>query len=147
MYLPLSEVHLISAAIKKVQEYYDDSMVEFSAYHADFTPWNMFFEKGRLFVFDFEYAKMSYPPFLDRFHYFTQCGIFEKQWNEEQIFDAYQSLRQEIEPYFIKPNIGYLCYLLDIVSLYLNRDKGMYANNTNSNFKTWILLIGRLIKA
>lgn len=147
MYLPLSEVHLISAAIKKVQEYYDDSMVEFSAYHADFTPWNMFFEKGRLFVFDFEYAKMSYPPFLDRLHYFTQCGIFEKQWNEEQIFDAYQSLRQEIEPYFIKPDIGYLCYLLDIVSLYLNRDKGMYANNTNSNFKTWILLIGRLIKA
>lgn len=146
MYLPSAEVNLISTAIRKVQHYYSDSTVEFSAYHSDFTPWNMFFEQGQLFVFDFEYAKMSYPPFLDRFHYFTQCGIFEKQWDEKQIFDAYQSMKKEIEPYFQKPDIGYLCYLLDIVNLYLNRDNGVYANNENNNFKTWISLIDRLIK-
>lgn len=147
MYLPATEVHIILTAIRKVQAYYDDSMVEFSAYHADFTPWNMFFEKGKLFVFDFEYAKMSYPPFLDRFHYFTQCCIFEKGWKEEQIFEAYQSLKKEMEPYMINPDMGYLCYLLEIVTLYLDRDNGMCANGANSNFNIWISLIDKLTKA
>lgn len=147
MHLSLSEVPLLATAMRKVQEHYGDSTVEFSAYHADFTPWNMFFEKGKLFVFDFEYAKMSYPPFLDRFHYFTQCCIFEKGWNEEPIFDAYQYQKKEMEPYITDPDMAYLCYLLEIATLYLGRDNGAYANEANSNFNIWISLIDKLTKA
>ena len=147
MYLSLAETPIISAAIQKVQEYYGNKPVEFSAYHADFTPWNMFFEQGELFVFDFEYAKMTYPPFLDRFHYFTQCGIFEKGWKEDQLFDAYQSQKKEMEPYITNPDMGYLCYLLEIVNLYLSRDNGTYTNDANSNFNKWMSLIDKLTKA
>lgn len=36
-------------------------MVEYGVYHADFTPWNMSVEEGQLFVFDWEYASLTYP--------------------------------------------------------------------------------------
>lgn len=145
-HLSLTEIRTISEAREKVKNYYDNKLVEFSVYHADFTPWNMFFEEGKLFVFDFEYARISYPPYLDRFHYFTQCCIFEKRWNAEQIFKAYQSHKREFECYFTNPIIGYLCYLLAVISLYLDRDENECINGGNSNLKIWLSLVAKLNK-
>lgn len=43
--------------------------------HRDFTPWNTYSEKGRLFVFDWEFAEMLWPPMVDAFHFIIQKGI------------------------------------------------------------------------
>lgn len=59
----------IEKAIDNVINFYKGKTGVFSAYHADFTPWNMFVENGRLFVFDWEYTNMTYPPMLDRYHF------------------------------------------------------------------------------
>ena len=60
----------------------------------------MFEEKKRLFVFDFEYAKMTYPPYLDWFHFFTQTSIFEQGMDAEKIFEAYKRSKSSISKYF-----------------------------------------------
>lgn len=143
-YVSPIEAENLSKAIAKVKYYYSDQLVEFSVYHADFTPWNIFFEQKKLFVFDFEYAQMSYPPFLDRFHYFTQCCIFEKKWSAEQIFETYQTCKRDFKRYFANPDMSYTCYLLAVISFYLDRDGNECANEKNSNLKTWISLIIKL---
>src|SRR5690606_38653970 len=85
-YLKDADAQLIYKAISKVTEHFKNKQVCFSAYHADFTPWNIIKENGNLFVFDFEYAKMGYPPYLDWFHFFTQTAIFKNQLDATEIY-------------------------------------------------------------
>lgn len=139
--LPTKDAQVIETAIAKIKSTYSNKTVSFSAYHADFTPWNMFTEKGSLFVFDFEYAKMSYPPFLDYFHYYTQTCIFEKQWNAEKIYKEYCKQKTALEKNINKPDFNYLSYLVDIVSFYLERDKDSLNKDVANNLSIWISLI------
>lgn len=143
-YLSDRDAQIIEKAILRVTQFYDNKSACFSAYHADFTPWNMFVEKGELFVFDFEYAKMTYPPMLDWFHFFTQTSIFEKGWDDDQIFNHFNSNKNKIKKHIDHPEFFYLCYLLDIVTLYITRDKGGYSKDVKHNLSIWINLISRL---
>ncbi len=72
--------NIVQSAIDDIISKFNSQEVIFSAYHADFTPWNMFIEKGQLFVFDWEYARLTYPPMLDKYHFFLQTSIFERHW-------------------------------------------------------------------
>ncbi len=130
--LPIKNKDVIHNAIKRVREYYGDKEVEFSAYHADFTPWNMFFEKGKLFVFDFEYAVMTFPPYMDWFHYYTQTANFERHLSPEQIVAEFKS------PKKLDSQVGYTAYLLDMISKYVHREKGQLRSNTLDNITFWI---------
>lgn len=134
----------INKAITKVTEHFKNKQVCFSAYHADFTPWNMFKENGELFVFDFEYAKMTYPPYLDWFHFFTQSAIFENQLDASKIYDFYCVKRNKINKYINPPDFYYLCYLLDIVGLYVERDKDNTSTESEKPLSIWLNLIERL---
>ena len=131
---------IIEQGIAFVREQYEGRDVEFSAYHGDFTPWNMFVEKGRLFVFDFEYAAKSYPPGLDRYHHFTQTAIFEKHWSA----DDFASYMQTQEAAWIDKN-RYLQYLLDVVSHYTMREGGKVAGKAATPFALWGALMMELI--
>ena len=90
--------------------------VEWSAYHGDFTPWNMFVEGGELFVFDWEYALRTFPPHLDRYHYLTQTLFFENHCSADDIFAFFK----KCDNHFDKNH--YLCYLLATISIYLSRE-------------------------
>jgi thiamine kinase-like enzyme len=46
-----------------------DLQIPLSLSHGDFTPWNTFFAKGALYVFDWEYAEESAPPSNDIIHF------------------------------------------------------------------------------
>lgn len=139
--LPQNYAPVINLALKKVQENYAGGEVVFSTYHADFTPWNMFVEKGRLFVFDWEYAQSGYPPYLDYFHFFTQTAIFEKRKTCEKIFKTYQQRKKELSNYITNPDLLYQCYLLSVIELYLSRDKEMFNHSAYSNIKIWLQLL------
>ncbi len=144
-----SDCSTLVYAVGKVEEHYWEGFDMFTAYHRDFTPWNMLYEKSLsdyagLFVFDFEYAGLTYPPMLDLFHYHTQTAIYEKRYSANKIFTSYLKLKKSkaFRQYSIqKPNFLYLCYLLDIVAFYLERDKGMYSKEIKQNLKVWLNLI------
>lgn len=113
---------ILSIAIKIIKNFYsDDKTYVFSAYHADFTPWNFFIEKNELFVFDFEYAQYKYPPFLDLFHFYTQTAIFEKRMSYNEIFKEFTKQKYIFQK-FTNPYFYFILYLVDIISTYVGRD-------------------------
>lgn len=114
--------------------------VEFSAYHGDFTPWNMFVEKNRLFVFDFEYAAKSYPPGLDRYHFFTQTAVFERKWGADDI-NAFMASE---EGAWIDKGV-YRFYLIEIISRFTMREGGKVTGKAATPFALWSNLLEKLI--
>jgi len=142
---PVSDSTILKASISKVRNYYGcHSEVEFSAYHGDFTPWNMFFERGELFVFDFEYYLNSFPPYLDAFHFITQIAILEKGLNVGETYNDYCVFRKSSLRYIMDTDVKYISYLLFIISFYCQRNSRSFINNDRS-YKCWIGLIERLL--
>lgn len=111
--------------------------VDFSAYHADFTPWNMFVEKGRLFVFDWEYARATYPPGLDRYHFFVQSAIFEKHWGTEEIL---RRMREEK----MMTNEGCMLYLLEVIARFTMRERGNVTGDIARSMQIWVELLKKV---
>ena len=130
---------LVRKALVKVFKKNEHKMVEYGAYHADFTPWNMFEEQGKLFVFDWEYSQMTYPPMLDRYHFFTQTAIFEKHWQAKEIMEYTQSA----EGNWIDA-IAYKLYLLDVIARFTIREKGNISGDVAHSMNIWIELLKRL---
>lgn len=124
----------------RVLEEFQEKEVEFSAYHADFTPWNMFVEHGHLFVFDFEYAQLSYPPMLDRYHFFTQTVYFERHWSAE---DVLKYMRSDKGKWINKKE--YLLYLLDVISRFTMRERGKVEGDMINLFEFWEILLGKIV--
>jgi hypothetical protein len=111
-------------------------MVEFAACHGDFTPWNMLVEKGRLFVFDWEYARLTVPPRLDRYHFFTQTALFERHWRVEDFTRYLQSAQGNWVD-----REAYTCYLVDIIARYVLRAKGRVEPNVVSALRLYESLL------
>ena len=55
--------------------------------HRDFTPWNTYFAKGRLSVFDWEFAREAWPPMTDAFHFITQKSILVDKMPPTKLFN------------------------------------------------------------
>ncbi|MFI3314335.1 MAG: hypothetical protein R3Y04_01545 [Rikenellaceae bacterium] len=132
--------NLILDKIKLVREYYGDGEVVFSAYHGDFAPWNMFLEKGELFLFDFEYARLTYPPYMDYFHYITQSNILENHRPSSEIVKIATEANYHIKDI----RISYTAYLLDIISKYIEKDSGQLTSQSSEMIKIWVEILGEL---
>lgn len=135
------EKPLVERSIRRIYDRWCGSVVSFSAYHADFTPWNMFVEKGRLFVFDWEYAQMTYPPMLDRYHFFTQTAIFERHWNAE---DMLQYMKSDKGHWMYADD--YMAYLIDMIARFTVRERGKVKGDMASSMKLWGDLLALLHK-
>ena len=109
---------------------YTGTEVEFGFYHGDFTPWNMFVENEQLFVFDWEYARQTYPKGLDRYHFLTQTAIFERHLTAQQII-------AEIASCDWVNKDDYMMYLIDIIARYTLREKGNYDAGMRKCMETW----------
>lgn len=140
----LGNPKVLCKAIQDVKERYVSRMVEFSAFQADFTPWNMFMEKGQLFVFDWEYARMTYPPRLDYFHFLIQTAIFEEHLSAEDIFQRYILLRGRLTGIWENPNLALQCYLLAIISIYLQREQRKLGEDTIRRIDLWLELLDKI---
>ena len=132
-------LHAISDVEKELS-----NLFYYSAYHGDFTPWNCYIVDKELFVFDFEYFQRHTIPYLDYFHFFTQSCIYNKYMEADSIFEEYLKNRELIHIKIDNVDFYYTCYLLNIMSFYLERDKGFLNERIESCFKIWIKLI-RLI--
>ena len=131
--LPFSlNVNILRSAILDIENSLSGKMLHFCAYHGDYTPWNMFVEDGSLFVFDWEYAGCTYPPMLDRYHFFLQVAYFEKHWSPTDVISYINSDKGS----WVDVNMLIL-YLLGIFSRYVNREKGSVADNANPQYFFW----------
>lgn len=105
----------------------------FSFYHGDFTPWNTYLNmEGKLELFDFEYARYTYPPMLDIFHFFTQVKLYESAQTVEEIFNDFTTFfkSSKCDGYFDDIYFSYLLYLIDIINLYIERDYVLFSEET-----------------
>lgn len=137
--------YIVKKTIAEVREQYAGKDVTFSAFHADFTPWNMFVEKGKLFVFDWEYARNSYPPYIDYFHFIIQSAVFEKHFDIDKITEFFKS--QKCKCVYLtndNQNIKLKCYLLAIISIYMQRERYPFSNDTLKSIKIWVSLLNTL---
>ena len=146
VYLSSYDISAVTTAIDRIEAFYSGKQVEFSFYHSDFTPWNMFVEKGELFVFDWEYARRTFPPFLDAFHFFTQTCFFEQHKSSFEILAAYNANKQMFATYLHDPDFRYVCYLVNVISFYGNRDRGAFSAAMANNIQMWIELLRLLEK-
>lgn len=136
----------IAKAVSRVLKEYAGQEVYFSFYHADFTPWNIYVEQGRLYAFDLEYAKRTYPPYLDYFHFFTQTAIFEKHLNAEGIWKLFQHNTESMQRLSNNPQLAYISYLTGIIAHYVKRESGTFTGDVERNMKLWIELLKYLCK-
>lgn len=131
------DVDCLTKAVDRVLADRSGKSVEYSAYHADFTPWNMFVEKGRLFVFDWEYARATYPPGLDRYHFFIQSAIYEKHWGADEIvchMRKNETLTDE----------GCKLYLLEVIARFTVREQAKVTGNVARSIGIWMDLLKRI---
>ncbi|MGM9758575.1 MAG: phosphotransferase [Parabacteroides sp.] len=133
------EEQQIRIAYNRLLKRWGGKRVLFAAYHADFTPWNMFVEKGRLFVFDWEYAQRSYPLHLDRYHFFTQTAIFERHWGVGQIIEY---LHSNDGRWMDKED--YTAYLMDMIARFTIREQGKVEGDIVLSMKLWNDLLAHL---
>ena len=131
---------VIATAIAGVLAKHRGKEVEFSAYHGDFTPWNMFANGKELFVFDFEYAAMTYPAGLDRYHFFTQTAVFEKYWGADEFISHISSDAGK----WIEKDV-YAMYLLDVISRFTMREGCKVTGDAAKPFALWGKLLERMI--
>lgn len=139
--LTVSQQKIMSWAVDAIETYYGAKKQLFCAYHADFTPWNMFEDAGRLFVFDFEYGRYSYMPYLDMFHFLTQTAIFERELSAKQIYEEMLGRETELKEFFDNPWVAYLIYLVDVTARFVVRDGLSRTSDVDKLIKTWFELM------
>lgn len=139
---------VVTAIAEEVEGYFrKEGTVDFGVCHMDFTPWNMFEENGKLFVFDWEYAKLTYPACIDAWHFFVQTSRFEHHLDAEAIWHRYIDIQDKIgNAYTGAPaDFSFKCYLLSIISLYLRRENGIMTESLRKNINEWLRLAGKSI--
>lgn len=137
-------------AYEKAADYIEkkikDKDIPFGLCHRDFTPWNTFFHNGKLYVFDWEYARRDYPPLIDLFHFMIQDGILVRHLKPEGLLRRVFKRTELVETYCnlisISTNKDFLvslllCYLLDISLFYIEREKGVLTTNTAISLNIW----------
>lgn len=138
----MDEGGIVRKGIDTVLARLSKQRMEYSFHHGDFTPWNTYVEQGQLYAFDLEYAKHTYPPFLDYFHFFTQMAIFEKHLDAVGVWQLYQTNKSDVEELFGSGNadFSYLLYLLGIIAHFLKRENGAIGGDVLKTIRIWIEL-------
>ena len=111
-------------------------LVNWCAYHGDFTPWNTFRnENGDLYAFDFEYSLKSCPPYMDLYHWFVSDSIYRLHLDSKQIIKAFD--KSIIKKYIKNPEKIFVYYLLTNICFYLKREKNNLSGINLVNMKLW----------
>ncbi len=146
----LEAVGLVVEGLRKAIErtkIFSENENSFCMSHGDLTPWNTFSEKDKLFVFDWEYAKYTYPLFIDYFHFFTQSAVFEKRMCAKEIYQMHRSqiLRKKCPRFLFEPDEQYLQYLISSISNYCRRDEFIFSDDNKDLVSVWLELIDLIL--
>lgn len=113
------------AMLRGLADKLSTDIVPFAMTHFDFTPWNMYSDGKKLYVYDWELSQRKAPVLYDIFHYAFQKGILVDRSDlnaiNREINDAltYPSVKDLISRYHVNIELCYEAYLLYTISYYL----------------------------
>ncbi len=93
--------------------------------HMDFTPWNMYLDNNKLYMYDWEMAGSDIPVLFDIFHFVFQSGILIERKSFDQINDDlikitnYDEFKTLSKLYKVDVDIHLKLYLTYIISYYM----------------------------
>lgn len=126
---------ILKESFKKLQSILINIKITTAISHGDFSPWNVYGDRTKLFIFDWEMAKFK-PPLWDIFNFIitSEAQIFSKNPKDilKNIFDnssAYKNLSDKYSfalggDVYCNKKILFALYLIDAVLFY-----GGYFNN------------------
>lgn len=78
------------------------------------------------------------------FHFWLQTSIFEKHLSVEQVVADYRYIRQQYANDFSDIDFSLKCYLLVVIALYVEREKGVLNLGTQQRIEFWSSLLKQL---
>ena len=102
-----------------------DEAIPVSVSHGDFTPWNMYCDVHRLYVYDWELSSNGIPMLFDLFHFIFQSQVMvhhQSYQNIRQIINETvkkHNVQRLVNKYRIDTDLHYRLYLLFTVSYYM----------------------------
>jgi thymidylate kinase len=123
---PLIPLNLIDKLTRLAEQIADQTLIHTVA-HRDFTPWNCFVSRQKLYLYDFELAQTHTPYAYDAFHFVLQNGILVDRipWKaiEPKLRAAYKLLCESaglkdigFEQYFRAYMVINVAYYMDLYS-------------------------------
>jgi hypothetical protein len=119
--------HLVQLLTKLFQVVPVGESVPVSVSHGDFTPWNMYCDEQRLYVYDWEMARNGMPMLFDLFHFTYQSLILQQRKGYAEVKDTINQwtiqplVQQLVKKYRINLALHHALYLLFNVSHYLRQ--------------------------
>lgn len=144
---------VLEGATILLEEWTSSVSLPFGTRHGDFAPWNTWFVKGDLFVFDWEYASDLGPPAWDLFHFVIQSATLISDSEPAQIYRELLS-RDSRNHIFLHEYLSYLgletrlapalllIYLVDVLSASLVLNNRVVDQKTERLREVWRHLIG-----
>lgn len=133
---------ILTRSIDTVEKHYK-GIVLFGFMHGDFTPWNLYVEKGEINAFDFEYAEYTCPPYMDIIHFIIQICILVKNKSIDETYDLLRE-KEHLLPIDDHKQL-ILAYLLCVFSQYTKLFDGKFSSQDRS-YKMWIGLMNKYNK-
>ena len=94
--------------------------------HGDFTPWNMYVNHEKLYIYDWELSKENMPVLFDLFHYIFQSEVMINRSGYAHVKDeigrvlSLISTKKMIEKFNVDINRVFTFYLIYISSYYID---------------------------
>ena len=127
-------------AIKMVEE----EKLTFAFAHGDFTPWNVYYVKDEMRIFDMEYCSDTMPAYIDVFHYLSQTTLLANRYTAQCAMREYERQLDLISEYVDNPKLTFICYLVWIISFYLERTNDIEI--IREKIDVWVEMLEYLVK-
>ena len=96
-----------------------------SVSHGDFTPWNMYCDENRLYVYDWELSENGIPMLFDLYHFIFQSQVMVQHQNYTNIRQSIKdtvkkhNVQRLVNKYRIDTGLHYQLYLMFNISYYM----------------------------
>lgn len=131
---------IVEEAIKTVET--EDLTFAFA--HGDYTPWNVYYVKDEMRLFDMEYCSDTMPAYMDVFHYLSQSSLLGKRYTAQCVMRDYERSLDLLKEYIAEPKNTYICYLVWIISFYIQRTKDI--ESIREKLDVWVEMLEYLEK-
>lgn len=117
----------------------------FAFSHGDYTPWNIYYVKDEIKLFDLEYCSDSMPAYMDVFHYLSQATLLGNRYTSQCVMREYEHKLELISEYVDNPRTTFVCYLVWVISFYIERSEKKI-DSIREKLDVWVEMLEYLIK-
>ena len=116
----------------------------FAFAHGDYTPWNVYYAKDEMRIYDMEYCSETMPAYMDVFHYLSQTSLLGKRYTSQCVMRDYERNLDLIKEYVAEPKNTFICYLVWIISFYIQRTNKV--DSIREKLDVWVEMLEYLEK-